>query len=200
VIDFLATLDFVWRFLNPIGADVIKDRLKQKRLPEKVAATLAVGLYRSLRDVAKHVDEFIPALERLEELEKLHWQELLKKPTGWAMTEDLPLERDRHHASVAIEERAEEIIDALTAVGRHLGEIDPALSIHQPTLADLLETVTVSEALVATRTRKQVVPWLLTELGHVLNEARANQKRIAEGLEQYRQFVATEFSFKDLLG
>jgi hypothetical protein len=190
VVDFLATLNFVWQFLNPIGADVVKDRLKQKRLPQAVAAARALSLYRNLRDVSEAVDEFVPTLERFTALE------------GFGADGDIAPILDRHHVSVEVEECAERIVNRLMKVEKDLNAIDPALSIHQPSLAAVMANITIGEARVAGRA---AVPDLLPvldpeELARILSEARENQKLIADCLEQYRQFVAAEFSFKDLLG
>ena len=187
MVDFLATLNFVWQFLQPVGADVIKERLKERRMTQRIAAARAVSLYTDLRDVLAAVDEFIPALERFTQLE----------------TGGVGGFRERHEASVRVDEWAEKIIRRLMSVEKDLAAIDPALAIHAPNLRGALGNVTMAEALVAGQAQ---VPDFLPcsgpdrDLARILNEARQNRTQIAECLEQYRNLVATEFTFKELLG
>lgn len=188
MIDALATLNFIWQFLKPAGADALKDRLKPKSSAESAVRKL-VAVYRRLEEISNAVDDFIDIYEHFV---KQHEQYEQDKPD---MEGFLVLCNQR----VSIEDKVEAIVNSLIRLTDSLDAVDPQLGIHKPELVSLLENFGITEAMTADYVHQEVLPRLSLDLEReVLVQANQNRELLAKAIIELRSFIANEFSFKEM--
>lgn len=186
MLDVLATLNFVWEFLKPAGADALKERLK-RRESGAVARQRAIALYTSLREVRKCIDRFVGVLENYVLSSEAAEAGVFRADDAQQRLADQSCEVEHH---------AESIVRGLMRMTGAMGALDPQLEIYVPKLVDLLGNFGVHEAQTIEHVQREVLPEQ-SELAEVLRQAQHNRQMLLEAIENLRTFIAKEFAFKD---
>ena len=173
-------LGFLWKFIEPILSDSIKQRLKP-RDSSQIAKERIYELYKVLGEVKGKTDKFVGALEAFVE--------------GFAAN----AEPDRNRLN-SLRKAARHLMDALPMLVRALDGVNPQLEIHRESI--------VNEILAYRRSRAAVLSDLersaaaagnadRATLDKLLARAKENRRLIDEAIGQMRSFLKEEFPFKE---
>ena len=174
-------LDLVWlgKYLADLVSGVVGDRLKPKTSAEN-ARDAALDLYEGLRGLARASDDFIAALQKVS--------------------------ADRS-ASSSLTATVDPLRKALNAVNDALHRLDPQLSLHAPEIDWQIQGASHSRAVNMDRAEDTIARMVSggdadialddAELADISSSARRTGEEIHAAVETLRQFLATQFTFKE---
>jgi vacuolar-type H+-ATPase subunit I/STV1 len=179
----LLKLTFLWKFLEPILGDVIKERLKPKESPER-AKELAFSLYRKLGEVEKESNAFVDALR-------------------------VYAERTSYENKGQLMRAVQRLQSALPELADSIDDVNPQLEIHKHDIFQSIQKFVAYRDDRLSELEQSVEELHNSVLKHDTREGRRkylyellqsvgeNHMLIKAAIDDMRTFLATEFSFKE---
>ena len=169
------SLRSIWAFVEPLLSDALKDRLKPKASDEK-ARERAFSLYQTLGDVQKSTDAFLAAFRNSVNSDNI------------LVGNDL------------VAEVMAELLDTLERLANDLAAVNPQLAIHQHDLVQTIQYFHKSRMGVIQHVQEVFKCEMATDtngLQEHLQVAESNAELLQLATGGFRQFLASEFAFKD---
>lgn len=186
-----SSLKFLWDFISPILSDSIKERIKSNVASER-ARKHSFNLYRVLGDVRRNTEEFIERFQYYVIL--LELSESINDEEKGLILGELYFERK------GLQYVSKELMKSLPELAEALDELNPQLEIHKYDL--------IQELLSYRRARQQILTQLevsvdefsnyrIDKLRELFNQANINYKLMKNSIDEFRNFLADEFPFKE---
>jgi hypothetical protein len=206
------TLKGVWDFIRPLLSDKLKEKLKEKSSAEK-ARERAFNLYMSLGKVAvlknrMHIilqDYLLAGVELVVDEDKGIKSDIVDDDGSTVIVTYEKLDRFAEISMDKLQSLLWEFRDALDDLSTALEAVEPQLEIHKHDLVERInammggpalmmdnvhQLLRIDDALEDENEIRQNVTDLLAQL-------EINYKLINESIEDFRSFLAQEFSFKE---
>jgi hypothetical protein len=175
-------LNFLWKFLEPVLGDYVKERLKPKNSSTR-ARDRAFSLYQELGQIKKLTDDFVIALQAYAQLVAKN------RPESIIFNSQMILGR-----------AAAELMSALPKLAEAIKAVNPQLDIHQPELVQKIDRYRSSRAYILTELEDAVYRVATTRketVQQLAKRAEKNRQLINTAIEEMRAFLAKEFPFKE---
>jgi hypothetical protein len=103
-------------------------------------------------------------------------------------------------AQAALYASARDLREALEQLEQPLKDLDPQLAVHQPDVSDAIDLYRHSRGMLLLRLEE--LAWhapleSVAELQTIVDQAQRNQRVIHQAIDEFRAFLAGEFSFKE---
>ena len=201
----IAGLKWLADLMKTLTGAVLSDRFKRKT-SEQRAWTRGKALWSDLGNLNRTSQDFVSALKRIAEDEERYRTDLeefskafFSDPNILAIASprfDL-IDPDRQMDMLL--HALHEVQAALSALSRSLEAIDPQLQIHVPSVERRIVESSDRRAEVVIETWDLMIRKSLHSRGlnQIIHQAHMAQSDISQATESMREFLASQFSFKD---
>lgn len=192
-------LDFVWELIEPILSDAVKERLKPKDSPTKAKERI-FELYEVLGKVRDRTDDFLEKLRvYVDDVESgalaASMEDFKRSPAVKEALSRGEIVPPPDNSMTSLKNVGNALVSDLEELKQALNRVTPQLSIYGGTIVP--NTNKYVHARLAVYQQSLEMPMKPKEVRKLLSRAEENQKLINDAIEQTRQFIKTEFSFKD---
>ncbi len=177
------SLDFVWDFLKPVLSDTLKNQLEKSG--EKQAKDDLLSLNKVLVIIEQSTDLFVGAIGEIVAFER---DKLAKEGQ----------EKLRN-----AQKYSKELLNHLLELAHIMERIAPKMSVYKYELIQEIQSYRSSRALVISKLEEEIFKieygdYKSSVINDLYLKSLENLKKIKAASAEIRQFIATQFDFKDL--
>jgi hypothetical protein len=189
----LLTLQFLWDLLKPILTDTAKDRLRPK-VSAEIAKKRSFDLYNTLEHVEECSKEFVQTL-----------QDCADSAAAVRLSPEKQIQAKWLSDLSHLQTIASKTSQALAKMIRALEDMNPQMKIHNPLLGKTVGmfddarsgAIAYTECLL-TKEAAKLYPGQGQAIQRLAAEAKINHQMIENGIANLRDFLAANFSFKEM--